>query len=124
MRKGKDFRSVLLQGIAGTKQRLPEENEELEKEIAEYVNQLPALKYEGHTGQLENVITAIETDTLPAIGGEDGRRTIELITAIYLSGSFGQTVELPLTKDSPFYTVDGIMKTHRISMKKPHPSPS
>lgn len=88
----------------------PKKNEELEKEIAEYVNQLPALKYEGHTGQLENVITAIETDTLPAIGGEDGRRTIELITAIYLSGSFGQTVELPLTKDSPFYTVDGIMK--------------
>ena len=88
----------------------PKKNEELEKEIAEYVNQLPALKYEGHTGQLENVITAIETDTLPAIGGEDGRRTIELITAIYPSGSFGQTVELPLTKDSPFYTVDGIMK--------------
>lgn len=88
----------------------PKKNEELEKEIAEYVNQLPALKYEGHTGQLENVITAIENGTLPAIGGEDGRRTIELITAIYLSGSLGQTVELPLTKDSPFYTVDGIMK--------------
>lgn len=88
----------------------PKKNEELEKEIAEYVNQLPALKYEGHTGQLENVITAIETGTLPAIGGEDGRRTIELITAIYLSGSSGQTVELPLAKDSPFYTVDGIMK--------------
>lgn len=88
----------------------PKKNEELEKEIAEYVNQLPALKYEGHTGQLENVITAIENGTLPAIGGEDGRRTIELITAIYLSGSSGQTVELPLTKDSPFYTVDGIMK--------------
>ncbi len=88
----------------------PKKNEELEKEIAEYVNQLPALKYEGHTGQLENVITAIENGTLPAIGGEDGRRTIELITAIYLSGSSGQTVELPLAKDSPFYTVDGIMK--------------
>ncbi len=88
----------------------PKKNEELEKEIAEYVNQLPALKYEGHTGQLENVITAIENGTPPAIGGEDGRRTIELITAIYLSGSSGQTVELPLTKDSPFYTVDGIMK--------------
>ncbi len=88
----------------------PKKNEELEKEIAEYVNQLPALKYEGHTGQLENVITAVEAGTPPAIGGEDGRRTIELITAIYLSGSSGITVELPLTKDSPFYTVDGIMK--------------
>ena len=88
----------------------PKKNEELEKEIAEYVSKLPALKYEGHTGQLENVITAIESGAQPAIGGEDGRRTIELITAIYLSGSMGQTVELPLTKDSLFYTVDGIMK--------------
>lgn len=88
----------------------PKKNEELEKEIAQYVKELPALKYEGHTGQLENVLSAIENGTLPAIGGEDGRRTIELITAIYLSGSLGQTVEMPLTKDSLFYTVDGIMK--------------
>lgn len=88
----------------------PKKNEELENEIAEYVNKLPALKYEGHTGQLENVISAIENGTQPAIDGEDGRRTIELITAIYLSGSLGQTVELPLTKDNFFYTVDGIMK--------------
>ena len=88
----------------------PMRNEELENEISEYVNNLPALKYEGHTGQLENVISALENNTQPAIGAEDGRRTIELITAIYLSGSMGQTVEMPLTKDCPFYTVDGIMK--------------
>ena len=39
---------------------------------------------------------ALEKDTLPAIGGEDGRRTIELITAIYKSGATKQTVTLPL----------------------------
>ena len=88
----------------------PKRNEELENEISEYVNNLPALKYEGHTGQLENVISALENNTQPAIGAEDGRRTIELITAIYLSGSLGQSVEMPLTKDCPFYTVDEIMK--------------
>ena len=44
------------------------------------------------------------------IGGEDGRRTIELITAIYKSGATKQTVTLPLQKDDPFYTVEGMMR--------------
>lgn len=48
-------------------------------------------------------------DTDVAIKGEDGRRTIELITAIYKSGATHQSVELPLQKDDPFYTVEGIM---------------
>ena len=45
-----------------------------------------------------------------AIGAEDGRRTIELITAIYKAGATRTAVELPLKKDDPFYTVEGIMK--------------
>ena len=49
------------------------------------------------------------TVTLPEGWREDGRRTIELITAIYKSGSTGCGVELPLKKDDPFYTVEGIM---------------
>ncbi|MBR4067424.1 MAG: Gfo/Idh/MocA family oxidoreductase [Clostridia bacterium] len=88
----------------------PRRNEELEKQIADYANALPEVKWEGHDGQLENVLTAIETGCDVAIGGEDGRRTIELITAIFKSGSVGQTVSLPLSKDDPFYTVEGIMK--------------
>ena len=57
-----------------------------------------------------NVLTAIETGAPVAIGGEDGRRTIELITAIYESGSLGHSVELPLQRDDPFYTVEGIRR--------------
>lgn len=87
----------------------PERNEALEKEIAEFTEKLPKLKWEGHTGQLENVLTALETDCPVAIGGEDGRKTIELICAIYKSGSEKKTVTLPIQKDDPFYTVDGIM---------------
>ena len=45
-----------------------------------------------------------------AITGEDGRRTIELITGIFKSGALGQTIDLPLQKDDPFYTVEGIMQ--------------
>ena len=84
-------------------------NEELEKEIADYVAALPRVQYEGHTGQLENVLTALEKDVDVAITGEEGRRTIELITSVYKSGTLGQTVDLPLKKDDPFYTVEGIM---------------
>lgn len=85
-------------------------NEALEQEIADFAAGLLQVKWEGHTGQLENVLTALETDAPVAITGEDGRRTIELICAIYKSGSEGKTVELPLKPDDPFYTVKGILE--------------
>lgn len=81
------------------------------KQAEEYLATLPPIPYEMHTGQLENVLSALENGTAPAIGAEDGRRTIELITAIYKSGSTGCGVELPLKKDDPFYTVEGIRKS-------------
>ena len=87
----------------------PQRNEALEKEIADFAAAQPTIRYEGHTGQLENVLTALEQDVPVAIGGEDGRRTIELITAVYKSGATGETVTLPLAKDDPFYTVEGLM---------------
>lgn len=87
----------------------PQRNEALEAEIADYVNNLPEVKWEGHTGQLEDVLTALEEDRPVAIAGEDGRNTIELICAIYKSGSEGSSVTLPIKKDDPFYTVAGIM---------------
>ncbi len=79
-----------------------------EKQAADYLASLPPLPYEHHTGQLDNVLTAVEKGVQPAITGEDGRRTIELITAIYKAGSSHLPAELPLKPDDPFYTVDGI----------------
>ena len=61
-----------------------------------------------HDGQLDDVLRALEEDREPFITGEDGRRTIELICAIYKAGSMKTAVTLPLTKDDPFYTVEGI----------------
>ncbi len=87
----------------------PEGNEALEKEIAAFADALPPIPYTGHDGQIENVLFALENGTDVAIGGEDGRRTIELITAIYKSGSLKTAVDLPLAKDDPFYTLEGIM---------------
>ena len=87
----------------------PERNEKLEKDIQAFADALPPLPYEGHPGQIEDVLTAIEQDRAPAITGEDGRRTIELITAIYLAGATGRQVDLPLLPDNAFYTVSGIL---------------
>lgn len=87
----------------------PDPNPQLEADIAAFADALPPLPHEGHAGQLNDVMRAIEQDGPVAISGEDGRRTIELITAMYKSGAEGVTVTLPLGKDDPFYTVAGIM---------------
>jgi len=86
----------------------PERNPELEKEIQNFYDGLPEVKYEAHTGQIFDVLTAIENKTAPMIKGEDGRRTVEIITAIYKAGSMHTTVKLPLKKDDAFYTAKGI----------------
>ena len=89
----------------------PERNPALEAEIRTFADSLPPIPYEGHPGQIEDVLTAIEQDRSPAITGEDGRRTIELITAIYRAGATGETVSLPIPKSDPFYKVEGILKS-------------
>ena len=87
---------------------LAEPDKAFEEKADAYLAALPPVPYEMHVGQLEDVLSALENDREPAITGEDGRRTIELICAIYKSGSMRTTVSLPIAKDDPFYTVDGI----------------
>jgi len=87
---------------------LKEPDEGFEKDVQAFLAALPPLPYEMHVGQLENVLSAIERGVSPAITGEDGRRTIELITAIYKAGSTRAAAALPLSADDPFYTVEGI----------------
>lgn len=96
----------------------PKKNEVLEREINQYYNNLPDLEYEGHQGQIQNVLTAIQNGTQPLIQGKDGRNTIELITAIYKAGSTGELVKLPIGKDDPFYTVDGILESAKYFYEK------
>ena len=90
---------------------LPEPDAAFAEQAERYLSSLPPVPYEMHAGQLENIITALETGGDVAITGEDGRRTIELITAIYKSGSVRQTVNLPIGREDPFYTVEGIRKS-------------
>lgn len=71
---------------------------------------LPKLEYTEHCGQIENMLTAVETGSEPLVTGEDGRRTVEFIAGVYQSAFLGQTVRFPMTEADPFYTKDGILK--------------
>lgn len=96
----------------------PDENKELEEQLNAAYEALQDLPYEKHTGQIHNVIQAILNHTEPMIKGNDGRKTIEMITAIYKAGCTGQTVNLPLDKKDDFYTVEGILKNATYFYKK------
>jgi predicted dehydrogenase len=88
---------------------LPEHDIALEKKLNDFVEALPKPAHEAHEGEIDDVLSALEEGREPLITGLDGRRTIELITAIYKSGASGVCVKLPLAKDDPFYTARGIM---------------
>jgi len=87
----------------------PERNQELEKELNQAYQAIPRLKHEGFTGEIDNVLTALEQGTRPMITGIDGRNTVELISAIYKSGCRKQTVSLPISKEDDYYTFQGIL---------------
>jgi len=86
----------------------PVPNTELVNEINAAYEQLPDVAYEGHVGQIDNMLTAIETGAPVLVDGEAGRRTLELIIGIYKASSLGQSVKFPIGADDPFYTREGI----------------
>jgi UDP-N-acetyl-2-amino-2-deoxyglucuronate dehydrogenase len=88
----------------------PEKDDELEAKLQAAYEQLPNLQHEGHTAQIDDVLSAIEGKKGVLVDGYQGRQTLELITAIYQSSSTGESVRLPLNENSPFYTSDGVLK--------------
>lgn len=88
----------------------PEGNRALMDKLNAFYQGIPDLIHEGHAGEIDDVLTALESGTRPLITGTDGRRTVELITAIYLSCFSGRTVKLPLDKSQECYTFEGILK--------------
>jgi UDP-N-acetyl-2-amino-2-deoxyglucuronate dehydrogenase len=91
---------------------------DLETEIEEAFHQYPKLEYEGHTGQIDNFLTAISEGKDVLIDGKEGRKTLELITAIYKSANLGVNVKLPLSSTDPFYTREGLLANVKRFYKK------
>ena len=58
-----------------------------------------AIGHHGHTAQFQDVLHAIRTGTAPLIDGQEGRRSVEIILAIYKAAETGRTITLPLTAD-------------------------
>jgi predicted dehydrogenase len=99
----------LVEAGIGMPNGFPVPNTELIERLNALYDSYPKLQYTGHTGQIDDVLSALETGSDILVKPEDGRRTIELITSIYKAGTLGETVKLPLQPSDPFYTVDGIM---------------
>ena len=57
-----------------------------------------AISYTGHREQLKDFIQAIQTGGRPLVDGEEGRKSVEIILAIYQSSRTGRRVQLPLKK--------------------------
>ena len=58
-----------------------------------------AIGYHGHLAQFKDVLKAIRTGGRPLIDGPEGRRSVELILAIYKAAETGRSVPLPLRSD-------------------------
>jgi UDP-N-acetyl-2-amino-2-deoxyglucuronate dehydrogenase len=89
-----------------------EHDEATERELGQFYENLPALAHEGHVGQIDDVLSALESPGRTRrvlVDGRDGRTTIEIITAIYQAAITGQTVTLPLPADDPFRSRDGLL---------------
>lgn len=85
-------------------------NKALLEELENAYQAIPDLKYTGHTGEIDDLLSALEKGTRPLITGADGKRTVEMITAIYKAGFTDQVVKLPIQPEDEYYRGDGIQK--------------
>jgi predicted dehydrogenase len=92
----------------GKENGFPEHDAATEEDIQRSYDALPDLAHEGHRGQVDNVLTAIEGRGRVLVDGTEGRRTMEVITAIYKAAITGQPVLLPISPDDVFYRRNGV----------------
>jgi len=55
------------------------------------------ISFVGHQKQMADLIRAIETGDEPLINGEEGRKSVEIVRAIYESARTGTRVKLPIS---------------------------
>lgn len=84
-------------------------NRELEEQLDALFHAMPALQWTLHSGQIDNLLSAIEQQTPPLVDGEQGKRSLELITAIYKSAITRTVVTLPIPSHDDFYRTGGLM---------------
>jgi predicted dehydrogenase len=58
-----------------------------------------AISHSGHSRQFREFLTAVREGTRPAVDGDEGRRAVEVVLAIYKAAETGRPVSLPLRSD-------------------------
>jgi UDP-N-acetyl-2-amino-2-deoxyglucuronate dehydrogenase len=94
--------SVIIGGIAVNRVEVwefPESAEEKQQIFASQENDPPTVYGFGHREIIEDMIKAVQNDKIPAVPGEEGRKALEIILAIYKCQETGQPVKLPLIED-------------------------
>lgn len=77
--------------------RFSDQLDDPEEVIKQFHENPPNVYGFGHTPLYKDMIEAIEQDRQPYVTGEDGRRALELVLAIYKSAAEGRPMKLPLT---------------------------
>lgn len=85
----------------------PEHAADEEQRLQEAFLAIPPLKVEHHAAQIGNFLRACAGQEALQVDGREGRKPVELTTAIYKSATLHQPVELPISASDPFYTLDG-----------------
>ncbi|AHF08100.1 oxidoreductase [Desulfitobacterium metallireducens DSM 15288] len=94
--------SVIIGGIAVNRVEtweFPESEEEKTQILDSQENDPPTVYGFGHREIITDMIHAIKEDRLPAIPGEEGRKALEIILAIYKCQATKEPVVFPLVED-------------------------
>ena len=86
----------------------PETDEDALVSLRKAYAELEELDLQDHPAQIRNFLGAIRGEEFLLIDGCEGRKTIELIMAIYKAAVTHMPAELPLRPDDPFYRKDSI----------------
>jgi UDP-N-acetyl-2-amino-2-deoxyglucuronate dehydrogenase len=73
----------------------------LEKSTGSGASDPTAIGFELHRRQILDLVEAIHHKRPPAVTGAEGRKSVEIVRAIYHSAAGGQLIRLPLEDDTP-----------------------
>jgi UDP-N-acetyl-2-amino-2-deoxyglucuronate dehydrogenase len=73
----------------------------LEKSTGSGASDPTAIGFELHRRQIADLVEAIQQRRPPAVTGAEGRKSVEIVRAIYHSAARDRLIRLPLTDDTP-----------------------
>lgn len=87
---------------------LEQHDDALEAQLNSLFHATDKLQWTLHDGQIDDFLTAIEQNQSPLVDGEEGKRSLELITAMYKSAITRSIVTLPISASDVFYRTGGL----------------